>query len=197
MSISKTTLGLLRHGQTDWNIDLRLQGTADIPMNDFGREQIAKAARVLAKSQWDVLLSSPLGRAHESANLVAQQLGLDQVVTTDLLLERSFGVGEGLTYAEWQEKYAGLDQIPGAESAAEVARRSQILLDHIKSEYQGARVLAVSHGALIRFVLSEVTSGEIPPKGERLQNASLHLIHHTASWSLEAWAPDPLGEASN
>jgi len=197
VSSSKTTLGLLRHGQTDWNIDLRLQGTADIPMNEFGREQISKAARVLAKSQWDVLLSSPLGRAHESAKLVAQELGLEQVVTTDLLLERSFGVGEGLTYAEWQEKYAGLDQIPGAESAAEVARRSQILLEHIKSEYQGARVLAVSHGALIRFVLSEVTSGEIPPKGERLQNASLHMIHHTASWCLEAWAPDPLGEASN
>lgn len=191
--MTETTLGLLRHGQTDWNIDLRLQGTADIPMNAFGIAQVELAAKRLLEQGWDVVLSSPLGRAKQSAEIVSSFLGIEQVSIEPLLLERSFGIGEGLTYAEWGEKYSKLDEIPGAESASDVARRSQLLLDHIAREFQGAKILAVSHGALIRFVLSEVTSGTVPPPGERLQNASLHTLRHQGSWQLDAWAPNPLG----
>ncbi|MFM1950969.1 MAG: hypothetical protein RL418_656, partial [Actinomycetota bacterium] len=68
--MTQTILGLLRHGQTDWNIDLRLQGTTDIPMNQVGIQQIQTAAAQLA-GDWDVILSSPLGRAKHSAQLVA------------------------------------------------------------------------------------------------------------------------------
>lgn len=57
--MSNTTLGLLRHGQTDWNINLRLQGTADIPMNATGVAQIELAAQKLCEQPWDVILSSP------------------------------------------------------------------------------------------------------------------------------------------
>jgi uncharacterized phosphatase len=195
--MTNTYLGLLRHGQTDWNIDMRLQGTADIPMNEIGIEQIRRAADALVEHNFDVLISSPLGRARHSAELVAMRLGIADVIESELLLERSFGVGEGLSYSEWQEKYAGLDDIPGAESSKSVARRSQILLDHIKDQFAGARVLAVSHGALIRFVLAEVSEGKIPPPGERLQNASLHTLRHGAKWELDGWAPHPLGEVSN
>ncbi len=191
--MTETLLGLLRHGQTDWNIDLRLQGTADIPMNPTGIAQVETAAKELAQQRWDIILSSPLGRAKQSAEIVSSFLGVDQITIEPLLLERSFGVGEGLTYAEWGEKYSKLDEIPGAESASEVARRSRLLLEHISSEFPGAKVLAVSHGALIRFVLSEVTEGKVPPPGERLQNASLHTLRHNGLWSLDAWAPEPLG----
>ena len=191
--MTETLLGLLRHGQTDWNIDLRLQGTADIPMNPVGIAQIETAAQELAQHNWDYVLSSPLGRAKQSAEIVSSQLGIEQIAIEPLLLERSFGIGEGLTYAEWGEKYAKLDEIPGAESASDVARRSRLLLEHISREFAGARVLAVSHGALIRFVLSEVTEGKVPPPGERLQNASLHTLRHKETWALDAWAPHPLG----
>lgn len=191
--MTETLLGLLRHGQTDWNIDLRLQGTADIPMNPTGIAQVELAARQLARHSWDFVLSSPLGRAKQTAQIVSGFLGIEQVAIEPLLLERSFGIGEGLTYAEWGEKYAKLDEIPGAESAAEVTRRSRLLLDHIGKEFFGAKVLAVSHGALIRFVLSEVTQGQVPPPGERLQNASLHTLRHKGDWQLDAWAPNPLG----
>jgi broad specificity phosphatase PhoE len=189
----ETTLGLLRHGQTDWNIDLRLQGTADIPMNAFGIAQVESAASALSQHGWDLVLSSPLGRAKQSAEIVSKFLGIERINIEPLLLERSFGIGEGLTYAEWGEKYAKLDEIPGAESANDVARRSRLLLEHIKAEFQGAKVLAVSHGALIRFVLAEVTEGKVPPPGERLQNASLHTLRHKETWTLDAWAPQPLG----
>lgn len=191
--MSNTKLGLLRHGQTDWNINLRLQGTADIPMNQVGVAQIELAAQKLAEQPWDIVLSSPLGRAMHSAEIVAARLGIERVMVEPLLLERSFGIGEGLEYSQWHEQFGALDEIPGAESASQVIDRANQLLDLVAREYAGLRVLAVSHGALIRFVLSEVSKGEIPPKGERLQNASLHELHHSDVWILEAWAPHPLG----
>lgn len=190
--MSNTVVGLLRHGQTDWNIDLRLQGTTDIPLNQIGIEQITRAAALLDRD-WDVILSSPLSRAKDSAQIVARELGGISVAIEPKLLERSFGIGEGMTYAQWQEQFADLDHIPGAESKAQIEERAADLLDHLVSEYSGLKVLTVSHGALIRFVLSEITNGAVPPKGERLLNASLHMIRHQGDWSLDAWAPHPLG----
>jgi uncharacterized phosphatase len=190
--VTNTFLGLFRHGQTDWNIDLRLQGTADIPMNEFGFAQVSSATSRLAELEWDVLLTSPLTRARQTAAVVAERLGFDAAIESPLLLERSFGIGEGKTYAEWQQHYSQLDEIPGAESQASVRERSRQLLEFIASEFAGARVLAVSHGALIRFVLDVVTEGELPPPGERLQNASLHTLRHGELWIADGWAPDPL-----
>ena len=188
-----TVLGLFRHGQTDWNIDLRLQGTADIPMNATGIDQVRRAAEKIDPADWDLLLTSPLGRARQTAEILAESLGLGDPAVEPLLLERNFGLGEGLTYAQWQENYSKLDEIPGAEPEAKVIERAQLLLETFQSAHSAKRVLAVSHGALIRFVLSTVTDGAIPPKGERLQNASLHLLDHAESWTLRAWAPAPLG----
>lgn len=190
--MSNTVVGLLRHGQTDWNIDLRLQGTTDIPLNAVGIEQVRTAAQHLDRN-WDLVLSSPLSRAKDSAEIVADVLGISQVQIEPKLLERSFGIGEGMTYQQWQEQFSDLDHIPGAESKLEIEKRAVDLLDHFRSHYQGKRILTVSHGALIRFVLSEITGGAIPPRGERLQNASLHVIRHQQGWSLDAWAPMPLG----
>lgn len=185
-------LGLFRHGQTDWNIDLRLQGTADIPMNEFGVSQVRNAAKYLPVD-WDVVLSSPLERARHSAEILAERIGAREVLVDDLLLERAFGIGEGMLYSEWHEQYSQLDEIPGAESTQAVSERARKLLSETISKYSGARVLAVSHGALIRFVLSEVTNGQVPPKGERLENASLHILRNSSVWSLDEWAPKPLG----
>lgn len=191
--MSETVLGLFRHGQTDWNIDLRLQGTADIPMNATGVEQVSRAAAVIAMQSWDLILSSPLGRAKQSAEIIASELGVAEIKTHDLLLERAFGIGEGMLYEEWNSKYSHLDDIPGAESTKLITDRSQTLLDFVEQNFSGKKVLAVSHGALIRFVLHVVTDGEIPPKGERLDNASLHVVRKQQQWSLDAWAPRPLG----
>ena len=188
-----STLGLFRHGQTDWNIDLRLQGTADIPMNQTGIDQVKRAADLIAEQNWDLILSSPLGRAQHSAEIIANRLGIAEIETESLLLERAFGIGEGMDYKTWQEQYAHLDDIPGAESADQVKARSRQLLELVQEKYPETKVLAVSHGALIRFVLSEVTNGEVPPKGERLQNASLHILRRSPAWQLDAWAPNPLG----
>jgi uncharacterized phosphatase len=191
--MTETTLGLFRHGQTDWNIDLRLQGTADIPMNAVGIQQVERAAEKIAEEHWDLVLSSPLGRARHSAELIAKRLGIAEVAIEEQLMERAFGIGEGMLYSEWHEKYSRLDEIPGAESKASIEERSRELLKYAAASFAGKKVLAISHGALIRFVLSEVTAGKIPPQGERLENASLHVLRHSGDWSLDAWTPRPLG----
>lgn len=162
-------------------------------MNAFGIQQVSKAADKLSEMNWDFVLTSPLGRARQTAEILANKLGVSEVITQELLLERAFGVGEGMLYDEWSNKYAHLDEIPGAESTAEITARAERVLAHLEQEFEGKKVLAVSHGALIRFVLQVVTNGEIPPKGERLENASLNIVKKIDKWVLEQWAPKPLG----
>ena len=186
----ETVLGLFRHGQTDWNINLRLQGTADIPLNQSGVEQVEQAAARIGP--WDVLLTSPLSRARHSAEILSKAIGT-QAVVSERLLERSFGIGEGMTYEQWHQRYSKLDSIPGAESELSVLSRSQKLLDETVEAFEGKRVLMVTHGALIRFVLNLVTENQLPPKGERLMNASLHTFRHSDSWNVDRWSPQALG----
>lgn len=190
--MTETVLGMFRHGQTEWNINLRLQGTADIPLNQSGIEQVEAAAAVIG--EWDALLTSPLDRAKKSAEILSRVIGVEPVVS-ERLLERSFGIGEGMTYEQWHQRYSKLDSIPGAESELSVFSRAQKLLDETLERHQGKRVLVVTHGALIRFVLNHVTEHELPPKGERLMNASLHTFRHSDSWRVDSWQPHSLGSA--
>ena len=79
--MTKTVIGLLRHGQTNWNIDFRLQGVTDIPLNETGIEQARIAGEVLAQAAttgdaWDLILSSPLSRARDTAEMVGQAIGV-------------------------------------------------------------------------------------------------------------------------
>lgn len=192
--MSGTVLGLFRHGQTDWNLDLRLQGTAEIPLNSHGAEQVRSATKNLDLESWDLVLTSPLGRAQQTAEIILAEMTGTELVVEPMLIERSFGIGEGMLYSEWHEKYGQLEEIPGAESNSSITLRSRQLLDLILEKYSGAKILAVSHGALIRYLLTQVSQGSVPPAGERLQNASLHVLRHNAIWKLDAWAPEPLGD---
>ena len=188
--MTETVLGMFRHGQTDWNINMRLQGTADIPLNQSGIEQVELAASAIG--QWDVLLTSPLGRARQSAEILSRAIGVEAEIS-ERLLERSFGIGEGMTYEQWHQRYSKLESIPGAESELSVFSRAQKLLDDTRDKYPGKRVLVVTHGALIRFVLNLVTDHKLPPKGERLMNASLHTFRYATSWQVDGWEPAALG----
>ena len=191
--MTETTLGLLRHGQTDWNIDLRLQGSTDIPLNETGKAQALTAAAHLHPESWDVILTSPLSRARDTAAIVAQALGM-QVVIVPELIERSFGTAEGMDHASWRKLYESHVPIEGLESLEDLKARTLLLLDLIANEYSGQRVLAVSHGAFIRKVLNIVSEGELPREGERLSNASLNrFMHADGIWTISDYHPESLG----
>lgn len=189
--MTETLIGLLRHGQTDWNIDFRLQGTTDIPLNDTGVGQAIDVSRFLNASDWDEFITSPLSRAVDTAALIGGEIGLTPGGVEPLLLERAFGIGEGLTYDEWREKLRDLSEIPGGESLTELADRVWKLLGVLLEKYRGKRVLTVSHGALIRKVIELVSNNELPREGERFGNTSLSLIAHTdeRGWHIVNYNP--------
>ena len=191
--MKNTHIGLYRHGQTDWNINFLLQGVTDIPMNDTGIEQVKTAAQAVKREDWDLILTSPLGRARETASILGERLGFDQIHELDLLIERSFGEAEGLAYEQWKSKYSNLDEIPGGESRTQLISRSQLLLGTIREIHPGKRVLAVSHGALIRTVLALSSNDSLPKEGERLGNASLNIVSHIdSSWAVTKYDLEPL-----
>ena len=190
----ETILGLLRHGQTDWNIDLRLQGVTDIPLNETGLEQARLAGNHLSPADWDFVCSSPLSRAKTTAEIIAAKLQIGDVAIEDLLLERSFGLAEGLTYNEWKSTHpTGVP--PEGETLGDLRDRAHLLLDRMLEVYRGNRVLAVSHGAMIRKLLKIASNGELPLPGERLGNTSLNILKHDGStWSVQSYRPATLGE---
>jgi broad specificity phosphatase PhoE len=191
--LPETHFGLLRHGQTDWNINFLLQGVTDIPMNRTGIDQIRLAAKAIRREDWDVVLTSPLDRARQTAEIIQSELGFDSVIEEQLLIERSFGEAEGLSHEQWRQKYANLDHIPGGESRTELAERSQLLLDNVASNFAGKRVLAVSHGALIRTLIAIASKYELPRDGERLGNASLNIVRHQQQkWRVIDYRLEPL-----
>lgn len=197
--MTKTTIGLLRHGQTNWNIDFRLQGITDIPLNETGIEQAkaagkALAAGVAAGHTWDLILTSPLSRARDTAVMVGQALEIEGVDVDELLLERSFGEAEGLSHEEWKAKYEDTNNVPGAETLEQLEARSWILLQRLADHYSGRRILTVSHGALIRTLLRLVSKGEFPRDGERLGNACLSVFEYTdeAGWAVANYDPKTL-----
>lgn len=189
----RTVVGILRHGQTDWNIDFRLQGVTDIPLNETGIAQARDAAAVIDPADWDLILTSPLSRARDTAKIVAEVNRLGEALIEPLLLERSFGEAEGLSHEEWKEKYADTNLVPGGESLSELEARAKLLLDTLASNHRGKRVLAVSHGALIRKLLRIVSAGEFPRDGERLGNASMSIfVHDGSNWAIERYEPRTL-----
>ena len=192
--MTSTMLGLVRHGQTDWNLALLLQGSTDVPLNDTGRLQAQQGASKINAGDWDVLLCSPLDRARETADAFGLVLGLRPIVVGGLI-ERSFGSAEGLSIAEWRTLHETHDQIDGIETLAQLTKRASALLDLIASEYSGLRVLAISHGALIRKLITIVSAGEYPLEQDRLQNVSLNRLEHADGvWALSEYAPASLAE---
>ena len=112
-----TELYLVRHGETDWNRQRRIQGLTDIPLNDTGREQARMTGMLLARrrfpgAQWDAVLTSPLSRAAETAAIIAGELGLPAPVSIATMVERNYGEAEGLDFVELERRFPPRSRFP-------------------------------------------------------------------------------------
>lgn len=175
---------LVRHGETNWNQEEKLQGHTDIPLNQNGRLQINHAAEGFASLHVDIdfIISSPLLRAYESAEIFAEKLSYekDKILTEPLLIERCFGVGEGLTSAERKEKYPD-DIYPGMESFKDLIERAHSVFEKIvKTCKDSNHIMIVAHGAILYAILTAVTDGRIVYGGKMIKfdPASIHLIRY-------------------
>lgn len=155
--MSLTHVILMRHGETDWNVELRMQGHHDIPLNAAGRAQALAAAPSVAALAPDVIVSSDLQRAAVTAQAVSEVTGLP-VATDPRLRETSMGQWEGLTRDDITRGWPGAwerwrDTIyqaapPGGESRAEVAARASEVIAEL-DDTDASRALLVAHGGLI------------------------------------------------
>lgn len=187
-----TLLILVRHGETDWNRDRRIQGSTDIPLNDTGRLQARDAAAALRdqlEPPWStapIVVSSDLSRARETAEIIARGLELPAPRIYRGLRERAYGDAEGVDADEFIRRWGDWHsaEIPGAEPWPRLRERGLGALASVVRDARSATapaaapVIVVTHGAMIRELIRHATGGELPPVGQRLANGSAHTMRY-------------------
>lgn len=162
----------LRHGQTDWNKEERMQGRTDIPLNETGREQARAARDTLAGHSIDLLCASPLKRAYETAQIVNEHRHLP-IITHDSLIERHYGSHEGTTLAEMVEKETQFPELflprigrfphpREAEPFDEFRIRAVKAVKEILVEHKG-NILFVAHEAIFGALSHALIEGDYKP----------------------------------
>ncbi|WP_026851481.1 histidine phosphatase family protein [Glaciibacter superstes] len=169
-----TSFSIVRHGQTDWNLHKRIQGSTDIPLNSTGRAEAAETGVRLRDRHWDRIVTSPLQRADETARIIAGELGLPVPEHIDPLTERHHGQIEGLTFTERQERYPDGVTVPGLETRQDVLDRVLPALARLAEAHDGESLLVVTHGGVIGTLIRHATDGEHPRRDELIANGSVH-----------------------
>lgn len=153
-----TIFGVIRHGVTDWNKQLRAQGLQDVPLNAEGILQAEALGRRLAKEEWDYIYTSDLTRASATAEIIAKAMGKQVTGMDARLREKTHGRLDGTTEAErpglWGENWRDLDH--GEESSADVFLRVMDFVDEMTIKYPGKRILLITHGAWIRTMFEQL-----------------------------------------
>jgi len=193
-----TDFFLIRHGQTEWNRDGRMQGHGDSPLTDLGHAQARAIAARLGGLRPDALVCSDLGRARQTAAYTAQVTGLSPAIDPGLR-ERNLGIFEGLTPAEVQARHPEAYQrwrsqdpayaMPGGESLLQRTARVLAALGAHALAHPGARIAVITHGGCLDSMIRSVL--HIPfdaRRGYQLPNAAFnHFQCHEGHWSLLAW----------
>lgn len=179
-------LFLIRHGETAWNKDSRLQGQTDILLSDAGRKQAEALSRRLAGENFSAFFSSNLKRSLETAEIIAKPHN-QEVYISPGLQEINFGDWEGLTIDEIRKNYSEIaskwwaspleTRVPGGETLGELAERSSIAVKSIVNRYPNQKVVVVAHGGTIRSIVGMVLGLDLNQYWRlRQDNASMSII---------------------
>lgn len=196
-----TALLLIRHGETAWNAEHRIQGQLDIPLSPLGILQASRLAEGLASEPIDAVYSSELSRAWLTAAPLAAQLGLD-VVAEPRLRERSFGIFEGLTLDEIAAQYPAEFALwrardtawspSGGETGRQLIDRVLAAVSEISSRHVGRTVVMVSHGGVLDVVYRAARSLQWhAPREHQMLNAAVNRLTASGSpmaFAIERWS---------
>jgi probable phosphoglycerate mutase len=192
-----TRIIAVRHGETAWNVDTRIQGQLDIGLNDRGLWQAERVGQALAEEAIDRIYSSDLQRAHSTAQAIARHTANPTPREVQLhtgLRERGFGTFEGETWADIAQKWPDESRRwkqrdphfapPGGETPTELLARVQTTVDDIASRHPGEHIVLVAHGGVMDMLYRLATRQELhAPRTWHLGNAAINRL---------LWTPDGL-----
>jgi len=208
-----TRIVAVRHGETDWNAQMRMQGQLDTDLSERGRWQAARAAEALAGEGIEAIFASDLARAFDTAQAISAVVGLP-ISTDEALRERSFGIFEGHTYAEidarWPEdaarwrRHDPAFEPEGGESLIEFSARAVAAVRRIAERSRGRTILVVSHGGVLDCLYRAAAGLDLAaPRSWELGNASINRLLFTGErFTLVGWGDtahldgDPLDDGS-
>jgi probable phosphoglycerate mutase len=194
-----TRIIALRHGETTWNVDTRIQGQTDIPLNDTGRWQARRLARALAGEGISAVYTSDLLRARETAEALARALGVNLLADAGLR-ERAFGEFEGMTYdeiarrwpeasARWRERDPAFGPA-GGETLSGFYARCVEAARRVAGRHPGQTIALVAHGGVLDCLYRAATRLDLRvPRTWHIGNASINrLLHSEEGFHLVGWA---------
>ncbi len=201
----------IRHGETAWNVDGRIQGQLDVPLNDMGRWQVHRLALAVADEDIAAIYSSDLLRAMETAEAVARGCG-QAIVTDPGLRERGFGEFEGLSYADINQRWPEMAErwrrrdpsfgAPGGETLNDFFARSVATASRLAALHPGQTIAIVSHGGVMDCLYRAASRLALDaPRSWSLGNAAINrLLYTPQGFTLVGWSDahhlddDPLDE---
>lgn len=171
------TIGLIRHGITEWNKLGKAQGVSDIPLNELGRKQAVNIGdRLLKDLKWDMIIASDLSRAVETAQIIGSRINVPISHFDKRIREIDCGEMEGTTEKSRKEKWGSnwrkLDL--GMEDFDDVGKRGMEFIEEVAHVYNGKRILIISHGALIGLTLRKILPARF--QSTYIDNTSLTLL---------------------
>jgi probable phosphoglycerate mutase len=193
-----THLLAIRHGETEWNSQGRFQGHLDSALNREGLAQAEALGEFLAGERFDLLLSSDLGRALQTARAIARRTG-HEIVVEPRLRERRMGIFQGLTPAEVQahypDEYARFGSrdpdyvIPDGESMRQLFERSVACFTELAARHAGLTLAAVTHGGVLAMLYRHARAMPLDaPRDFSLRNTGINRFRHRlGAWQLRSW----------
>lgn len=178
-----TDFVIIRHGQTDWNLAKRIQGSTDIPLNDIGVQQALATRDALVDREFDAVASSQLQRAAFTAATINERHEKQHHVDIRLA-ERTFGSVEGWTVEQVNAAFGSFEAIADIESWHAVGERMLSALVDLADAYPNGHVLVVAHGSSIRAVIGAI-QGLPPREVQSMWNCSISEVRYdNGVWSL-------------
>ncbi|MBP8019704.1 MAG: histidine phosphatase family protein [Hylemonella sp.] len=189
--MESTRIIAIRHGETTWNVDTRIQGQLDIPLNETGRWQAKRLAQALANEEIQAIYASDLLRAYETASAVSKTVSIN-IQTHEGLRERGFGEFQGKTFAEievtlpeqallWRKRDPSFAPA-GGESLIQFRDRAVSTVNALAAKHPGQQIVVVAHGGVMDLLYRAATGQDLQaPRTWQLGNASINRL---------LWTPD-------